>query len=139
MVVQRGELYLSTTSGCDVIDVTEEVTRFVGSSGVDEGLCLVYVPGSTAAVTTIEYEPGVVQDLVDTLERLVPSDRPYRHDARWGDGNGYSHVRASLMGPSLSIPVARGEPVLGTWQQIVVVDMDNEPRRREVWVQVIGE
>jgi secondary thiamine-phosphate synthase enzyme len=100
---------------------------------------VVFVPGSTAAVTTIEYEDGVLEDLRNAIERLAPRSLPYRHDARWGDGNGYAHVRAALLGPSLAVPIADGRPLLGTWQQVVLVDCDNRPRRRKVVMQVMGE
>jgi secondary thiamine-phosphate synthase enzyme len=100
---------------------------------------VVFVPGSTGAVTTIEHEPGAVRDLVEALERIAPSDRTYHHDARWGDGNGFSHLRAALLGPSLTIPVSSGSCVLGTWQQIVLVENDNRPRERRVMVSFVGE
>lgn len=128
----------STTSGCDVIDISDEVIRLVAKTGIEEGIALLHVAGSTASITTIEYESGVVQDFKDALDRLAPRDIRYRHDARWGDGNGYSHVRASLLGPSLALPVEGGRMVLGTWQQVVLVDMDNRPRRRRVLLRVVG-
>ncbi len=133
------ELTLIGTGGTDASDVTERVADIVTRSGVREGLCVVFVPGSTAAVTTIEFEPGVVEDLKRAVERLAPRDSRYAHDAAWGDGNGYAHVRAALLGPSVAVPVADGRLRLGTWQQIVVLDFDNRPRRRSVLVQVVGE
>lgn len=138
MQLKRWALERRTTGGCDIIDLTDEVRRLVADSGVREGLGLVFAPGSTAGITTIEYESGVVEDLRQALERLVPQGMEYSHDARWGDGNGYSHVRASLLGPSFAFPVEEGRPVLGTWQQIVLVDMDNRPRTRELVLQVMG-
>jgi secondary thiamine-phosphate synthase enzyme len=99
----------------------------------------VFVPGSTAAVTTIEFESGVVADLKGAIDRMAPADIPYEHNARWGDGNGYSHVRAALMGPSLYVPIVDGRPSLGTWQQVVLCDFDNRPRTRRVVLQVVGE
>ncbi len=138
MKTQIYELKLKTTSAADVIDISDEVASCVGKSGVDNGLVTVTVPGSTASITTIEYEPGVIEDLKRALERLAPSNISYAHDAKWGDGNGYSHVRAALMKPSLSIPVKDGEMTLGTWQQIVLCDFDNKPRSRSVVVQILG-
>jgi secondary thiamine-phosphate synthase enzyme len=100
---------------------------------------ILFVPGSTGALTTIEYESGALQDLADAIERLAPRDMEYAHDQRWGDGNGYAHVRAALVGPSLQIPVANGRLCLGTWQQVVLLDFDNHPRMRRLIIQVIGE
>jgi secondary thiamine-phosphate synthase enzyme len=132
--------YLSfeTNADTDVIDITTQVSRMVAESGLTEGMVLVFVPGSTAAVTTIEYESGVVRDLKDAIERIAPTGIPYRHDARWGDGNGYAHVRAALMGASLTVPLINGRLVLGTWQQIVLIDFDNEPRDRKILVSISG-
>ncbi|MBP1721502.1 MAG: hypothetical protein H6Q45_114, partial [Deltaproteobacteria bacterium] len=105
---------------------------------VKDGSVLLFVSGSTAALTTIEYESGAVEDLRQAIERMAPRGMPYRHDQRWGDGNGYAHVRAALLGPSMTIPVKGGRMLLGTWQQIVVLDFDNRPRRREIQVQITG-
>ncbi|MFH1279617.1 MAG: secondary thiamine-phosphate synthase enzyme YjbQ [Candidatus Eisenbacteria bacterium] len=139
MPVKMVALEYETTAGDDVIDLTEDVRAGIAGSGMTEGTVTVFVPGSTGAVTTIEYEPGVVRDLREAVERAVPRDLPYAHDAAWGDGNGYSHVRAAWLGPSLTVPFAGGRPVLGTWQQIVLCDFDNRPRRRRVVLQVMGE
>ncbi len=122
-----------------VLDVTEDVDGILKSSGLERGLVTVFVPGATAGVTTIEYEPGLVADLGRAFENLAPSNLPYAHNERWGDGNGHSHVRAGLLGPSLSVPFSEGRMFLGTWQQIVVVDFDNHPRRRRIVVQIMGE
>jgi secondary thiamine-phosphate synthase enzyme len=132
--------YLSfqTSSDTDIIDITPHVFRKVAESGLTEGQVLIFVPGSTAAVTTIEYESGVVRDLKEAIERLAPVGTTYRHDAKWGDGNGYAHVRAALLGPSLTVPLIKGRLALGTWQQIVLVDFDNEPRDRKVLVSISG-
>lgn len=127
-----------TSAGTDVVDLTEQVGRYVAASGINHGLAVVFTPGSTAAITTIEYEQGVVEDLRRAIERMAPQDIPYLHDERWGDGNGYSHVRAALLGPSLTVPVIDGRMSLGTWQQIVLLDFDNRPRRRQVVVQLSG-
>jgi secondary thiamine-phosphate synthase enzyme len=128
------------TSGfCDIIDLTAKLTVQLEKEKIDRGQVTVFVPGSTAALTTIEYEPGLVQDLREFVERFIPSNRRYHHDDRWGDDNGFSHLRASLFGPSLAIPVENASLALGTWQQVVLVDFDNRPRTREIIVQVIGE
>jgi secondary thiamine-phosphate synthase enzyme len=139
MICHTTELELPGSPGTDLHDVTTQVRAAVSACSLRQGLVTVHAPGSTAAVTTIEYEPGVLQDLAQALERLAPRDAAYAHDAAWGDGNGYAHVRAALLGPSLSIPVREGRPELGTWQQVVVVDLDNRPRRRRVLIQVLGE
>jgi secondary thiamine-phosphate synthase enzyme len=138
MVVDARELSLETSGGVELHDITADVSRIVRSGGLGEGLVAVHVPGSTGALTTIEYEPGLIEDLSEALQRLAPRDAHYAHDARWGDGNGHSHVRASLIGPSISVPVHRGSPVLGTWQQIVFVELDNRPRSRRLMVQLVG-
>ena len=137
-VCESYPLSFSTTAGTDVIDITRPVSEKVAESGIAEGQVLVFTPGSTAALTTIEYESGVVRDLIEAIERIVPKDMDYRHDARWGDGNGYAHVRSALLGPSLTVPVTQGRLALGTWQQIVLIDFDNRPRKRQVVVQVSG-
>ena len=131
-------LSLKTSGNTDVIDVTTQVLKKVTESGITEGQILLFVPGSTASITTIEYESGVVQDLKEAVERLAPEGIFYRHDARWGDGNGYAHVRAALLGPSLTVPLMDGHLVLGTWQQIVLVDFDNRPRDRKILVHISG-
>ena len=130
---------LETQGFGDIIDVTREVAERVESSQVSSGIVTVFVPGSTAGITTIEYETGAVSDLKKALERQAPVDMHYAHDARWGDGNGFSHVRAALMGASLTVPFIQGRLQLGTWQQIVLCDFDNRPRSREVLVQILGE
>jgi len=128
------------TSGfCDIIDITAKVREHIEKEKIKEGLVTVFVAGSTAALTTIEFESGLVQDLKEFVEKLIPSDRRYHHDDRWGDDNGFSHLRAALFGPSLAIPIENGRPVLGTWQQIVLLDFDNRPRTREIMVQLMGE
>jgi secondary thiamine-phosphate synthase enzyme len=110
----------------------------ISSGSIDEGIVTAFVPGSTASVTTIEYEPGLIKDLPRAMERIAPSDIPYDHDARWGDGNGMSHVRASIMGPGIVVPFKNKMMMLGTWQQIVLIDYDVRPRTRNVIVQVMG-
>jgi len=130
---------ISSNIGTDIIDITGLVSQHLAQSGIIRGAVILFVPGSTGALTTIEYESGVIQDLTDAIERLVPRDIPYAHDQRWGDGNGYSHVRAALLGPSLHIPVMEGRLSLGTWQQIVLINFDNRARRRRLIIQVMGE
>jgi len=130
---------LSTKGFSDIIDITDRVDSVVRHSKIKEGLVTVFCPGSTGGITTIEYESGVLKDLQKAIEKIVPSDIPYEHDRRWGDGNGFSHVRAALMKPSLSIPLIKGRLTLGTWQQIVFIDFDNRRRERKIIVHVIGE
>ena len=139
MRIVNHRLDLATKGRTDIIDITAEVAMILETSGVTEGHVLLFVPGSTAGLTTIEYESGAVADLREAIERLIPEGKHYRHDARWGDGNGYAHVRAALLGPSLGVPVMGGRLALGTWQQIVLVDFDNRPRRRRIIVQVCGQ
>jgi secondary thiamine-phosphate synthase enzyme len=129
---------LSTKGFSDTIDITDHVISVLGHSGIENGLVTVFCPGSTGSVTTIEYESGVLKDFQKAIEKLVPSNIPYEHDRRWGDGNGFSHVRAALMKPSLTIPLIEGRLTLGTWQQIVFIDFDNRDRRRNIIVHVMG-
>ena len=138
MEALRGELVLDSQGHGNVYDLTSEVSSWLHSISASEGQLTVFVPGSTAAVTTIEFEPGAVQDLVEALESIAPSNRSYHHDLRWGDGNGFSHLRAALMGPSLTVPVAGGRCIIGTWQQIVLVECDLAPRRRRVVLSFVG-
>ena len=130
---------LKTQGFSDIIDITSHVAAVVERARVKDGAVTVFCAGSTGAVTTIEYEDGVLEDLRKAIERMAPSDIPYAHDRRWGDGNGFSHVRAALLGPSLTIPIMRGALGLGTWQQVVFIDFDNRKRQRKVIVQVMGE
>ncbi len=138
MEIKNYVLAFPTTGKTDLIDITREVAARVSDTDIADGSVLVFVPGSTAALTTIEYESGVIEDLREAIARLAPESLHYRHDARWGDGNGHSHVRAALLGPSLTIPVIEGKLVLGTWQQVILCDFDNRPRKRQVVVQVSG-
>jgi secondary thiamine-phosphate synthase enzyme len=138
MEIRNYVLAFQTTGKTDLIDITREVSARIRDTDIAEGSVLLFVPGSTAALTTIEYESGVIEDLKETIARLVPENLHYRHDARWGDGNGYSHVRAALLGPSLMVPVIEGKLVLGTWQQLILCDFDNRPRKRQVVIQVTG-
>jgi secondary thiamine-phosphate synthase enzyme len=130
---------VKTKGFSDIIDMTPHVIEVLKRSRIVNGLVTVFCPGSTGAVTTIEYESGVLGDLKKAIERIAPSNIPYEHDKRWGDGNGFSHVRAALMKPSLTIPLVEGKLTLGTWQQIVFIDFDNRSRERNVLVHMIGE
>ena len=139
MKVHTKRLTEKTQGHCDVIDITAKVQEQVQKEKIKRGLATLFVSGSTAALTTIEVEPGLVQDLKELLEKLIPSNKKYHHDDRWGDDNGFSHLRASLFGPSLQVPIDSGRLLLGAWQQIILVDFDNRPRTREVMVQIMGE
>jgi secondary thiamine-phosphate synthase enzyme len=130
---------ISTTGQNDAHDVTDEAARAVVASGVQNGIATIFVVGSTAGVTTIEFEPGAIADLNAVFEALAPRTADYRHHLRWGDDNGSSHVRAALLGPSLTIPIVDGQLALGTWQQIMLLEFDTRPRRRDVIVQLIGD
>jgi secondary thiamine-phosphate synthase enzyme len=130
---------LNTKGFSDIIDMTHHVLSVIDHSGVKNGLVTVFCQGSTGAVTSIEYETGVLRDLQRAIEKIVPSNIPYEHDKRWGDGNGFSHVRSALMKPSLTIPLVQGKLTLGTWQQIVFIDFDNRKRNRNILVHIIGE
>jgi secondary thiamine-phosphate synthase enzyme len=138
-MVSSETISLSTKGFCDFHDLTFNIAETVNKSKITNGTVTVFCPGSTGALTTIEYEEGVLEDLKKAIERIAPSSIPYAHDRRWGDGNGFSHVRAALLGPSLTIPVTDGKLALGTWQQIVFIDFDNRSRRRRILVQVMGE
>lgn len=137
--VHTKKLTATTQGFCDIIDITSKVQGQVQKEKIQRGLASLFVSGSTAALTTIEYEPGLVRDLKEILEKLIPSNKKYHHDDRWRDDNGFSHLRASLFGPSLQIPVESGRLVLGNWQQIVLLDFDNRPRTREIVIQIMGE
>jgi secondary thiamine-phosphate synthase enzyme len=139
MPVFTKHVELHTGAENDILDITGEVQQAVEESGLDVGVVTVFVPGSTAAITTIEFEPGLAKDFPGMLERVAPRDIDYEHQKAWHDDNGRSHVKASLVGPSLSVPFEGGVLTLGTWQQIVFVELDIKPRRREVVVQVMGD
>ena len=138
-MVVNTRIGVRTNGDCDIIDITREVARKVQEADVRDGTVTIFVAGSTGGLTTIEYEGGVLGDLRAMWDRIVPREIAYRHDAAWGDGNGHSHVRASLLGPSLVVPFVSKRMTLGTWQQIVLVDFDNRPRSREVVIQIMGE
>lgn len=138
MIVTSGTIHLATRGSGDIIDITYTVNEQVIESGIVDGTVTVFVPGSTGAVTTIEYEAGVIQDLQAAFDRAVPVDMFYEHHRRWQDGNGHSHVRAAWLGPSLTIPIINRQLTLGTWQQIVLIDFDNVPRQRDLVIQIMG-
>ncbi|HEY2988369.1 MAG TPA: secondary thiamine-phosphate synthase enzyme YjbQ [Candidatus Binatia bacterium] len=138
MTIHTAKLIEKTRGHCDIIDITAKVQEQLERQRIRRGLATLFVSGSTASLTTIEYESGILQDLKELLEKLIPSNRKYHHDDRWGDDNGFSHLRASLLGPSLQIPIDDGRLLLGTWQQIVLLDFDNRPRTREIVVQIMG-
>jgi secondary thiamine-phosphate synthase enzyme len=123
----------------DIINVTEQISGALKENELQNGIITVFIAGSTAAVTTIEYEPGLRHDFPKMLSRIAPKDIQYHHDDTWHDGNGHSHVRASLIGPSLTVPFSNGDLILGTWQQIVVIEMDTKPRKRTLTLQILGE
>lgn len=129
----------ATAGFCDIIDITAKINEHIERANIRAGMVTIFVSGSTAALTTIEHEPGLIQDLKEFVEKYIPSNRRYHHDDRWGDDNGFSHLRASLFGPSLTIPIENGALSLGTWQQVILLDFDNRPREREIIVQLMGE
>ena len=139
MTVITKNIQVKSKSENDIVDITDQVSKIVKESKIENGVVIVFVVGSTAAITTIEYEPGLRKDFPEMLSRLAPREIEYAHDNTWHDGNGHSHVRASLIGPSLAIPILEGRLTLGTWQQIVLVEMDTRPRERKIIIQVLGE
>ncbi|MBK8986089.1 MAG: YjbQ family protein [Chloroflexi bacterium] len=139
MTVQTDVLQFPTKGHGDILDITNEVVMSVQQTKLRQGVVTIFSPSATSSVTTIEYEPGCLLDLRRLFDEIVDPEREYAHNARWGDGNGHSHVRAALLGPSLSVPFVDGRLTLGTWQQIIFIDFDNRPRRRELVLQVMGE
>jgi secondary thiamine-phosphate synthase enzyme len=138
MVVSK-RISLQSKGHCDIIDITPQVEQQVAGTDINNGTVTLFVVGSTAGISTIEFESGLVSDVKNMWERQVPGNIPYDHDRRWGDGNGYSHVRASLLGASLVVPFSDKRLALGTWQQIVLIDFDNRPRSRQIVLQIMGE
>lgn len=139
MPIKTTSISLKTQGNADVHDITEQIASAVSDSGLVSGTVTIFCPSSTSALTTIEYESGAVSDLRRLFDEIVPSHREYAHNERWHDGNGHSHVRAALLGPSLTIPFVDGQLTLGTWQQVIYIDFDNRPRQRKLIVQLIGE
>ncbi len=130
---------VNTKGFTDIIDITDEVSKAVEESGVKEGICLISCPGSTVGITTIEYEEGALEDLKRVLDKIVPMTKDYEHCKKWGDCNGYAHIRSALIKPFLTIPVENGKLLLGSWQQVAFLDFDNKPRHREITVKIIGK
>lgn len=139
MKIINERITLNTKGNPDLIDITDKIRELVESSRLKQGNVTVFVVGSTASVTTFEYESGLIQDMRDLYEKLIPRNKRYSHDDTWGDANGFAHLRAALQGPSLSIPFDNGKLLLGRWQQVVLAEFDNRPRQRQVIVQIIGE
>ena len=139
MKVLTGYVEISMRGHTDIVDITQQVEQVLGESELKNGSLTVFVSGSTAGITSIEYEPGLLKDLPEAFEKMAPTGVTYHHDAAWGDGNGYAHVRAAMLGSSFTVPFDNGKLLLGTWQQIVVIDFDNRPRKRSVVVQMMGE
>ena len=139
MSVYTQDLQYETQGNTDILDITCDVCSIVDSSGITNGIVVVFAPGSTMGITTIEYESGLVHDLTQALQRMAPDNINYQHNERWHDGNGHSHVRASLLGQSETFPIVNGDIVLGTWQQIIFIDLDNRSRSRKLVVQVTGK
>jgi secondary thiamine-phosphate synthase enzyme len=136
--VFSSDISISTKGDMDILDITSQLERLVHDSGIQEGMACVFVGGSTGALTTMEFEPGVVEDMRAALQRLAPSDMEYQHHLKWKDGNGHSHVRAAFIGPSVTVPIRDGAIPLGTWQQIVFIELDVRPRKRSLIVQIVG-
>ena len=139
MAIISTSISMNTKGNADIHDITDQLTRAVSKSGLTTGIATIFCPSSTSALTTIEYESGAISDLRRLFDEIIPVNREYAHNERWHDGNGHSHVRAALLGPSLVIPFVEGKLTLGTWQQVIYVDFDNRPRQRELVVQLIGE
>lgn len=138
MKVISKTIQLSSKGQDDVIDITKQVSNIVKDSNIENGTVTIFVAGSTAAITTIEYEPGLINDFPEMLSRIIPKNIEYEHDNTWHDGNGHSHVRASLVGPSLTVPIINSKLTLGTWQQIVLLEMDTRPRNRTLILQIMS-
>ena len=139
MAIITKKMKLNTEGKTDIIDITSEVLSQLGECRLKNGVAVVFVPGATGAITVLEYEPGLVEDLKKALEVIAPQDGVYSHNKKWGDMNGYSHIRASILGPSLSVPFINSNLQLGKWQQIIFIELDNRPRSREIILQFIGE
>jgi secondary thiamine-phosphate synthase enzyme len=137
-VISR-KISLETKGNTDIIDITPQVAGLLSEAGLKSGIVNIFVPGATGAITTVEYESGLVEDLKNLFEAITPEKKSYAHNLKWGDGNGHSHLRAALLGPSLTVPFLEGKMQLGTWQQIVFIDFDNRPRSRVLSLQILGE
>lgn len=138
-MILNEKISLTTQGNSEIIDITGRVRDILEEKGISNGILTVFIPGSTGAITTIEYESGALEDMQNLLETIAPQNKNYKHNLRWGDGNGHSHLRSALLGPSLVVPIVDGSLTLGTWQQIVFIDCDNRPRQRSIEIQIIGE
>jgi secondary thiamine-phosphate synthase enzyme len=139
MHINTSRIHVSTKGKTDIIDLTPHLTRILEQSDMEEGQMTVFAPGATAGLSSVEYEPGLLQDIPELMEKLIPSNISYHHDQTWHDGNGHSHLRATMIGPSIVIPFENKTLTLGTWQQIILLDFDNRPRERDIVVQMIGQ
>ncbi|HNQ46857.1 MAG TPA: secondary thiamine-phosphate synthase enzyme YjbQ [Syntrophorhabdus sp.] len=139
MKILNNRISVSTKGNEDFLNITQQLNSIFTESGLDNGIVTLFVSGSTAGITTFEYEPGLIQDLKEFYDKIAPSNVHYHHDETWGDANGFSHVRAAFTGPSMVIPFEKGRLLLGTWQQVVLLEFDNRPRKRDIIVQLMGE
>ncbi len=139
MAVETREITFITKGNCDVVDVTSQISEEIKQAGINDGIVTIFVPGSTGGLSTIEYESGLVSDIKEAMERIAPQGIEYKHNLKWKDGNGHSHIRASIVGPSITIPFAKKKMLLGTWQQVIFLDFDNCSRNRRLILQIIGE
>lgn len=139
MQVRNYKIKVKTKGFCDILDLTPAAQERILESKIQSGQALFFVMGSTAGLTTVEYEPGLIQDLQELFEKIIPQNQYYHHEETWHDGNGFSHVRASLLKPSLTVPLVAGKMALGTWQQVILIDFDNRSRQREIVLQIMGE
>jgi len=139
VAVETREITFITKGNCDVVDVTSQISEEIKQAGINDGIVTIFVPGSTGGLSTIEYESGLVSDIKEAMERIAPQGIEYKHNLKWKDGNGHSHIRASIVGPSITIPFAKKKMLLGTWQQVIFLDFDNCSRNRRLILQIIGE
>lgn len=133
------QINISTKGFCDIVNITDQITDIISDSKIDEGIAVVFTTSSTSAITTIEYEPNLIKDFEELMEKLAPKDKKYHHGSTWGDDNGFSHLRASLIGPSVTVPISKGKMTLGTWEKVVLCDFDNRSRDRTLIVKIIGD
>ena len=138
-MIKTDEIKFETSGAGDIIDLTDAMATAIGKSGLNAGTITAFVPGSTGGISTIEFEPGLLKDVPRLMEELIPSNRTYQHDETWHDGNGFSHLRSTLIGPDITVPFAAGRMTLGTWQQVVFLEFDNRPRSRSIVLQIMGE
>lgn len=139
MAVETREITFITKGNCDVVDVTSQISEEIKQGGINDGIVTIFVPGSTGGLSTIEYESGLVSDIKEAMERIAPQGIEYKHNLKWKDGNGHSHIRASIVGPSITIPFTKKKMLLGTWQQVIFLDFDNCSRNRRLILQILGE